>query len=118
MRGKLVSRKVSEIIEEAKNLVSNGVKEIIIISQDTGAYGADNKYQTEFVNGVPVKANLLGLVQELQKLKVWVRLHYIYPYKNIDSLIPLMKKKGNLRYCSIKTGYCSIHRYAFSACTS
>ena len=96
MRGKLVSRKVSEIIEEAKNLVSNGVKEIIIISQDTGAYGADNKYQTEFVNGVPVKANLLGLVQELQKLKVWIRLHYIYPYKNIDSLIPLMEKKGNI----------------------
>ena len=58
MRGKLVSRKVSDIVEEAKNLVFNGVKEIIIISQDTGAYGADNKYQTEFVNGVPVKANL------------------------------------------------------------
>ena len=96
MRGKLVSRKVSEIIEEAKNLVSNGVKEIIIISQDTGAYGADNKYQTEFVNGVPVKANLLGLVQELQKLKVWIRLHYIYPYKNIDLLIPLMEQKGNI----------------------
>ena len=95
MRGKLVSRKVTEIIEEAKNLVSNGVKEIIIISQDTGAYGADNKYQTEFVNGVPVKANLLGLVKELQKLKVWIRLHYIYPYKNIDSLIPLMEKKEN-----------------------
>ena len=96
MRGKLVSRKVCEIIEEAKNLISNGVKEIIIISQDTGAYGADNKYQTEFVNGVPVKANLLGLVQELQKLKVWIRLHYIYPYKTIDSLIPLMKKKENV----------------------
>ncbi len=96
MRGKLVSRKVSEIIEEVKNLVFNGVKEIIIISQDTGAYGADNKYQTEFVNGVPVKANLLGLVQELQKLKVWIRLHYIYPYKTIDSLIPLMKKKENV----------------------
>lgn len=95
MRGKLVSRKVSEIIEEAKNLVSNGVKEIIIISQDTGAYGADKKYQTEFVNGVPVKANLLGLVKELQKLKVWIRLHYIYPYKNIELLIPLMEKKGN-----------------------
>ena len=95
MRGKLVSRKVSEIIEEAKNLVSNGVKEIIIISQDTGAYGADKKYQTEFVNGAPVKANLLGLVKELQKLKVWIRLHYIYPYKNIELLIPLMEKKGN-----------------------
>ena len=96
MRGKLVSRKVSEIIDEAKTLVSKGVKEIIIISQDTGAYGADNKYQTEFVNGVPVKANLLGLVKELQKLKVWIRLHYIYPYKNIDSLIPLMEKKGSM----------------------
>ena len=96
MRGKLVSRKVSEIIKEAKNLVFRGVKEIIIISQDTGAYGADNKYQTEFVNGVPVKANLLGLVKELQKLKIWIRLHYIYPYKNIDALIPLMKKTGNI----------------------
>ena len=95
MRGKLVSRKVSEIIQEAKNLASNGVKEIIIISQDTGAYGTDTKYQTEFVNGIPVKANLLGLVKELQKLKVWLRLHYIYPYKNIDLLIPLMEKKGN-----------------------
>ena len=95
MRGKLVSRKVSEIIQEAKNLVSIGVREIIIISQDTGAYGTDTKYQTEFVNGVPVKANLLGLVKELQKLKVWLRLHYIYPYKNIDLLIPLMEKKGN-----------------------
>ena len=97
MRGKLVSRKVSEIIEEAKNLVSIGVKEIIIISQDTGAYGADSKYQTEFVNGAPVKSNLLGLVKELQKLKVWIRLHYIYPYKNIDVLIPLMKKNGNIK---------------------
>ncbi|GIR49694.1 MAG: hypothetical protein CM15mP58_17910 [Burkholderiaceae bacterium] len=96
MRGKLVSRKVSEIIEEAKKLVSNGVKEIIIISQDTGAYGADSKYQTEFVNGAPVKASLLGLVKELQKLKVWIRLHYIYPYKNIDSIIPLMEKKENI----------------------
>ena len=97
MRGKLVSRKVSEIIEEVKNLVSRGVKEIIIISQDTGAYGADSKYQTEFVNGAPVKSNLLGLVKELQKLKVWIRLHYIYPYKNIDALIPLMKKNGNIK---------------------
>ncbi|MDA9718988.1 30S ribosomal protein S12 methylthiotransferase RimO [Betaproteobacteria bacterium] len=97
MRGKLVSRKVSEIIEEAKNLVSRGVKEIIIISQDTGAYGADSKYQTEFINGAPVKANLLGLVKELQKLKVWIRLHYIYPYKNIDALIPLMKKNENIK---------------------
>ena len=96
MRGNLVSRKVTEIIEEAKNLVSRGVKEIIIISQDTGAYGADRKYQTEFVNGVPVKANLLGLVKELQKLKVWIRLHYIYPYKNIDALIPLMKKTADI----------------------
>ena len=97
MRGKLVSRKVSEIIEEAKNLVSKGVKEIIIISQDTGAYGADSKYQTEFINGAPVKSNLLGLVKELQKLKVWIRLHYIYPYKNIDDLIPLMKKNENIK---------------------
>ena len=96
MRGKLVSRKVTEIIKEAKNLVSRGVKEIIIISQDTGAYGADSKYQTEFVNGAPVKSNLLGLVKELQKLKIWIRLHYIYPYKNIDSLIPLMEKKGSI----------------------
>ena len=93
MRGKLNSRRVSDIIHEAKTLVAKGVKEIIVISQDTGAYGADSRYHTEFVEGFPVNSSLFGLVKELQKLKIWVRLHYIYPYPNIDKLIPLMVNK-------------------------
>tara|TARA_E500000178_G_C17038933_1_gene765400 strand:- start:25280 stop:26722 length:1443 start_codon:yes stop_codon:yes gene_type:complete len=90
MRGKLISRPIVEILNEARSLVNSGVKEIIVISQDTGAYGADLRYKTEFFEGRPVKTSLIGLLFELKKLKVWIRLHYLYPYKFLDNIIPMM----------------------------
>ena len=90
MRGKLRSRPVNEVLEEAERLAAAGVRELLVISQDTSAYGVDIRYQTGFWQGRPVKANMMGLCEALADLGMWVRLHYVYPYPHVDKVIPLM----------------------------
>lgn len=101
LRGDLVSRPVGEVLDEAEALVRAGVKELIVISQDTSAYGVDVKYRTGFWRGKPVKTRLLELVRELGSLGVWVRLHYVYPYPNVDEVIPLMAEGRILPYLDV-----------------
>ncbi len=101
LRGDLVSRPVGEVLEEAAALVRAGVQELIVISQDTCAYGVDLKYRTGFWQGRPVKTRLLELVQELGRLGVWVRLHYVYPYPSVDAVIPLMAEGKVLPYLDV-----------------
>jgi len=90
MRGDLVSRPIGEVMQEAENLVKAGVKELLVISQDTSAYGVDVRYRTGFFNGKPLKTRMNELCVELGKLGAWVRLHYVYPYPHVDEVIPLM----------------------------
>ncbi|MBE7377012.1 30S ribosomal protein S12 methylthiotransferase RimO [Pseudomonas lopnurensis] len=101
MRGKLVSRPVGDVLSEAERLVKAGVKEILVISQDTSAYGVDLKYKLDFWNGQPVKTRMLELCEELGRMGVWVRLHYVYPYPNVDDVIPLMAEGKILPYLDI-----------------
>ena len=90
MRGDLVSRPVGDVIREAESLVRAGVKELLVISQDTSAYGVDVKYRTGFANGRPVRTRMTELTRELAQLGVWVRLHYVYPYPHVDEVVELM----------------------------
>ncbi len=90
MRGDLVSRPIGEVMQEAENLVRAGVKELLVISQDTSAYGVDVRYRTGFHRGKPIKTNFQQLCKSLGELGVWVRLHYVYPYPSVDEIIPLM----------------------------
>ncbi|MEM8496465.1 MAG: 30S ribosomal protein S12 methylthiotransferase RimO [Pseudomonadota bacterium] len=101
MRGDLVSRPIGEVMEEAERLVQSGVKELLIISQDTSAYGLDIKYRTGFWNGRPVKTQMQSLCEALAELGVWVRLHYVYPYPHVDRVIPLMNERNLLPYLDI-----------------
>jgi ribosomal protein S12 methylthiotransferase len=97
MRGDLVSRPVGEVMQEAENLVKAGVKELLVISQDTSAYGVDVKYRTGFWNGRPLKTRMTELARALAGLGVWVRLHYVYPYPHVDEVVPLMVEGMNER---------------------
>lgn len=101
MRGKLVSRPIGEVMQEAESLVEAGVKELLVIAQDTSAYGVDLKYRTDFWNGRPLKTRLFELCDALGSLGEWVRLHYIYPYPHVDEVIPLMAEKKILPYLDI-----------------
>ncbi len=101
MRGDLVSRPVSEVMRDAENLVAAGVKELLVVSQDTSAYGVDLKYRTGFWGGKPVKTRLLELAKALGELGIWVRLHYVYPYPSVDDLIPLMAEGKILPYLDV-----------------
>src|SRR5205823_5931172 len=101
MRGDLVSRPIAEVLQEAENLVKAGVKELLVISQDTSAYGVDVKYRTGFVNGRPVKTKMTDLCKALGELGVWVRLHYVYPYPHVDEVIPLMADGKILPYLDV-----------------
>ncbi|HXR57908.1 MAG TPA: radical SAM protein, partial [Burkholderiales bacterium] len=101
MRGDLVSRPVGDVMKEAENLVRAGVKELLVISQDTSAYGVDVKYRTGFSGGKPVKTRMKDLCEELGKLGVWVRLHYVYPYPHVDEVIPLMADGKLLPYLDV-----------------
>ncbi len=101
MRGDLVSRPVGEVLTEAENLVDAGVKELLVISQDTSAYGVDVKYRTHFWGGMPVKTRMTDLARHLGDLGVWVRLHYVYPYPHVDEVIPLMASGKILPYLDI-----------------
>ncbi|QDQ28828.1 30S ribosomal protein S12 methylthiotransferase RimO [Chitinimonas arctica] len=101
MRGDLDSRPVHEVLREAENLVKAGVKELLVISQDTSAYGVDVKYRTGFHNGRPVKTRMTELAKELGDMGVWVRLHYVYPYPHVDEVIELMAAGKVLPYLDI-----------------
>ncbi|TIH06936.1 30S ribosomal protein S12 methylthiotransferase RimO [Pseudomonas leptonychotis] len=101
MRGKLVSRPVGDVLSEAERLVKAGVKELLVISQDTSAYGVDMKYKTDFWNGQPVKTRMTEMCEALSSMGVWVRLHYVYPYPHVDELIPLMAAGKILPYLDI-----------------
>ena len=101
MRGDLVSRPIGEVMNEAEALVSAGVKELLVVSQDTSAYGVDVKYRPGFWNGRPLKARMTDLAAALGSLGVWVRLHYVYPYPSVDDVIPLMADGTILPYLDI-----------------
>lgn len=101
MRGDLVSRPIGEVMREAESLVKAGVREILVISQDTSAYGVDIKYRTDFVAGRPVKTRMTELCEELGALGVWVRLHYVYPYPHVDEVLPLMSQGRILPYLDV-----------------
>ncbi len=101
MRGKLVSRPIGQVMSEAERLVKAGVKELLVISQDTSAYGADIKHRTDFWDGRPLKTDMYQLAAALGELGVWVRLHYVYPYPHVDNVIPLMAQGKVLPYLDI-----------------
>ena len=101
LRGDLVSRPVGDVMQEAQSLVKAGVKELLVISQDTSAYGVDIKYRTGFWGGRPLKSRMTELAAALGELGVWVRLHYVYPYPHVDEVIPLMAQGKILPYLDI-----------------
>ncbi len=101
MRGDLVSRPVGDVLDEAQRLAKAGVKELLVISQDTSAYGVDVKYRSGFWNGRPVKTRMTELCDALSELGIWVRLHYVYPYPTVDEVIPLMAEGKILPYLDI-----------------
>lgn len=101
MRGDLVSRPIGEVLREAESLKKSGVKELLVVSQDTSAYGVDLKYRTDFVNGRPVKTRFQELAEELGQLGIWVRMHYVYPYPHVDKVVPLMADGKILSYLDI-----------------
>jgi ribosomal protein S12 methylthiotransferase len=101
MRGDLASRPISDVMKEAETLVRSGVRELLVISQDTSAYGADLKYRMEFWNGRPLKSRFLDLARALGGLGAWVRLHYVYPYPHVDEVVPLMAEGLVLPYLDI-----------------
>ncbi len=105
MRGDLVSRPIGDVLKEARALFEGGVKELLVVSQDTSAYGVDVKYRTGFWDGKPVRTRLLELVQQLGEIAkphgAWVRLHYVYPYPSVDDIIPLMADGLVLPYLDV-----------------
>jgi len=107
MRGDLASRPIGEVMQEAGNLVRAGVKELLVIAQDTSAYGVDVKFRTGFVNGKPVKTRMFDLCRALGALGVWVRLHYVYPYPHVDDVIPLMAQGKILPYLDVPLQHAS-----------
>ena len=112
MRGDLESRSITQVLDEAKRLAEAGVKELLVVSQDTSAYSMDLKRQeggvkTAFWNGMPIKNDLMTLCKQLGKLGIWIRLHYVYPYPHVDDLIPLMSDGTLLPYLDIPLQHAS-----------
>jgi len=101
MRGDLVSRSIDDVMREAETLVNSGVSEILVISQDTSAYGVDVKYRSGFWHGRPIKTKLYDLAEALGSLGVWIRMHYVYPYPHVDDIIPLMSEGLILPYLDV-----------------
>jgi ribosomal protein S12 methylthiotransferase len=101
LRGGLVSRPVGNVMSEAERLVDAGVKELLVISQDTSAYGVDLKYKLDFWNGRPLKTRMKELCEALGSLGAWVRLHYVYPYPHVDEIIPMMAEGKLLPYLDV-----------------
>ncbi|MDH3001178.1 ribosomal protein S12 methylthiotransferase [Chelonobacter oris] len=111
MRGDLDSRPIGSVLDEAKRLADAGVKELLVVSQDTSAYTLDktkkDKNNIAFWNGMPIKNDLLSLCEQLSRLGIWVRLHYVYPYPHVDKLIPLMAEGKILPYLDIPLQHAS-----------
>ena len=107
LRGEMVSRPIGNVLDEAKRLVDSGVKELLVIAQDTSAYGIDIKNRTNFWNGMPLKTNIQTLCEQLSSLGIWVRLHYMYPYPSVDDLIPLMAEGKILPYLDVPLQHAS-----------
>ena len=110
LRGDLVSRPIGEVLQEAHNLVQAGVRELLVVSQDTSAYGVDLRYRTGFWNGRPLKTDMQTLavaLGELGELGVWVRLHYVYPYPHVDAVLPLMAEGRVLPYLDVPLQHAS-----------
>jgi ribosomal protein S12 methylthiotransferase len=107
LRGDLVSRPVGDVLQEAENLVGAGVKELLIVSQDTSAYGVDVRYRTGFWGGRPVKARMTELVAAMSQLGVWIRLHYVYPYPHVDEVVGLMADGRVLPYLDVPLQHAS-----------
>ncbi len=107
MRGDLVSRPIGEVMQEAEALAKAGVKELLVVSQDTSAYGVDIKYRTGFWGGRPVKTRMTELAGALGELGIWVRLHYVYPYPHVDEVIPLMAEGRVLPYLDVPLQHAS-----------
>ncbi len=101
LRGTLLSRPIGDIVREAENLKAAGVKELLVISQDTAAYGVDKRYKLDFAGGRPVHTRLLDLCRELGRLNIWTRLHYVYPYPSVDDVVPLMAEGLVLPYLDV-----------------
>ncbi|MEM8594119.1 MAG: 30S ribosomal protein S12 methylthiotransferase RimO [Pseudomonadota bacterium] len=109
LRGDLVSRPIGDVMEEAQRLVNAGVRELLVISQDTSAYGLDLKYKTDFWNGQPLKSKFIDLCRALGQFGIWVRLHYVYPYPHVDDVIELMRDGLILPYLDIPFQHASHH---------
>ena len=101
LRGRLVSRPIGEVMGEAERLVAAGVRELLVISQDTSAYGVDLRYRLDFWGGRPLRTRMRDLCEALGSLGIWIRLHYIYPYPHVDEIIPLMAEGRILPYLDI-----------------
>ncbi|MCW8929033.1 MAG: 30S ribosomal protein S12 methylthiotransferase RimO [Gammaproteobacteria bacterium] len=101
LRGKLVSRPIGDVLQDAENLVHAGVRELLVVSQDTSAYGLDTKYQMGFHQGKPVKTRFKEMASALGDLDAWVRMHYVYPYPHVDEIIPLMAEGKILPYLDV-----------------
>ena len=101
LRGRLISRPIGDILDEAEKLVTAGVRELLIVSQDTAAYGVDTKYRLDFWQGKPLKTRITELVRNLATLGIWLRLHYIYPYPHVDQLVELMADGLVLPYLDV-----------------
>ena len=101
LRGRLVSRPIGDVMGEAERLVAAGVRELLVISQDTSAYGIDLKYRLDFWNGRPLKTRMKELCDALGELGVWVRLHYVYPYPHVDDIVPMMAEGRILPYLDV-----------------
>ncbi|GBU08868.1 ribosomal protein S12 methylthiotransferase [Gammaproteobacteria bacterium] len=108
MRGKLDSYPVDQVLAQAKKLVESGVRELLVVAQDTSAYGVDVKYKMQFWEGRPVKTRLTELCEQLATLGIWIRLHYVYPYPHVDELIPLMRDGKILPYLDIPLQHASM----------
>jgi len=107
MRGKLASRPIGDILDEAEKLVNDGVEELLVVAQDTAAYGVDLKYRTDFWEGRPLKSDIETLVKQLGAFGAWVRLHYIYPYPKVDRLVELMAEGYALPYLDVPLQHAS-----------
>ncbi|WP_218059189.1 30S ribosomal protein S12 methylthiotransferase RimO [Gilliamella sp. wkB178] len=107
LRGDMCSRPIGNVLDEAKRLADSGVKELLVIAQDTSAYGIDINNRINFWNGMPLKTNIQTLCEQLSSLGIWVRLHYMYPYPSVDDLIPLMAEGKILPYLDVPLQHAS-----------
>lgn len=107
LRGRLVSRPLGEVMQEAERLIESGVRELLVIAQDTPAYGLDLKYRPDFWKGRPLNTRILDLAEALGEFNAWVRLHYVYPYPQVDELIPLMNRERILPYLDMPLQHAS-----------